>query len=236
MTNGTPLLQRKKRPEVFSKKARDWQSVVNGMSPVQKLVHLAMRMDSVDIDRTRTGLLKAMRRAYEDELTIQARRAGCDNRAGRLNNNDALTALNDAAGGDAESIVNTYNFDLAGAIVNIASETPSANRNTYVKRLMDWEDKRNTWKAGQIAGYTEGAARSMAQQDFFRFNNIGGTAELMPTEAVCPICQGWVNRGEVSLREAENNPPPYHANCPHLWETFPEQVPDDECADLWMGE
>lgn len=234
MTNGTTLLQRH-RP-VFGKKARDWQSVVDGMTDVQKLVHLAMRMDSVDIDRTRTGLLKAMRRAYEDELSIQARRAGCGNRTGRLDNNDSLTALSNAASGDAESIINTYNFDLSGAIINIAAETPNANRNTYVKRLGDWEEKRNAWKSEQIAGYTEGMARSIAQQDFFRFNNIGGTAELMPDQAVCPICQGWINRGEVSLREAENNPPPYHNGCPHLWETYPEQVPDGECVDLWMGE
>jgi hypothetical protein len=24
-------------------------------------------------------------------------------------------------------------------------------------------------------------------------------------------------------------------NCPHIWDTRPEQVAREECADLWMG-
>ena len=63
---------------------RDWQSVVGGMTEVQKLVHLAMRRDAVDEDGIRADLLKVRRRAYESELTIQARRVGCEGRSGHL--------------------------------------------------------------------------------------------------------------------------------------------------------
>lgn len=216
--------------------ARDWHSVVEGMTNVQKLVHLAMRRDDFDAERVRTELLKVRRRAYEDELSIQAARVGCPGRSGRLENGAILSGLNEMCAEEAVGIGNTYNYDLAGAILNIAAEMPTANRYVYAKRLQVWEEKRTSWKALQIAEWTEGTARSRAQQDFYMLNNIGGVAELMPKSAVCPVCIGWVERGEVSLREAENNPPPYHLFCPHLWQTDPDRVVKEECSLLWMGE
>ncbi|MCX7937951.1 MAG: hypothetical protein N2545_00745 [Thermoflexales bacterium] len=146
-----------------------------------------------------------------------------------------MSELNDMCREDAASIVNTYNYDLAAAIKAIGDQTPRANRNTYVKRLMDWDAKRSAWKLPQIALYTENSARAKAQQDFYRFNAVFGVAMLLPKQAQCPVCQGWIKRGEVSLREAEAHPPPYHVNCPHYWHTKPERVPRHECPMLWMG-
>lgn len=217
-------------------KGRDWQSVVSGMTNVQKMVHLAMRQDSVDEERIRTELVKVRRRAYEDELTNQAARVGCKKKTGRLGNNDQLTALNDASKEDAASITNTFNFDLAAAIINISTENPKANRQTYAKRLKEWEDKRAEWKAGQIAMFTEGSARSLAQQEFADRNDVEGYAELEPQTAAEEICQGWINRGQVPMKEAMKNPPPYHGNCPHRFRTYPEQASKEACDDLWMGE
>jgi len=215
---------------------RDWHSVVEGMTRVQKLVHLAMRQDDYDVDRIRIELLQVRRRAYEDELTLQARRVGCPGRSGRLENGPILSELNAMCAEEAAGIVNTYNYDLAGAVLNIFSEVPTANRYVYAKRLQAWEEKRSAWKGPQIAEYTEGSARSKAQQDFYTLNNIGGVAELLPKAAVCPVCIGWVERGEVPMREAQNNPGPWHPNCPHLWSTNPEKAPKEECPLLWMGE
>lgn len=229
---------RQRWPAIRELKQLDWQSLVQSeaFSNVMRLVHLAMRLDNFDEDRIRSDLLSSRRRAYENELTIQARRVGCSSRSGRLGNNESLTALNEDSKADAVSIVNTYNFDLAVAILNIKTETPTANRNTYVRRLGDWEEKRNAWKSEQIALNTEGTARAKAQADFYQFNAIDGVAELKPGQAAEPICQGWINRGEVPLREALNNPPPYHPNCPHVWRIKPERVAAGECAELWMGE
>lgn len=206
------------------------------MTDTQKLVHLAMRMDPVDEDRIRTELLQQARRAYEGELTIQAGRIGCPGRSGHLQNGPVLSEINDLCAEWAASIVNTYNYDLTGGILNIASEVPTANRNTYAKRLGTWHSKRDQWKSPQVGQYTEGAARSLAQQHFMQYNGALGTATLEPTEAVCPVCQGWVERGEVSLRVAMNHPPPYHTNCPHCWSTNPDRVAPDDCKLLWMGE
>jgi hypothetical protein len=213
----------------------DWQDLTAGMTNVQVLVHLAMRMDAYDEDQIRVELLRERRRAYEDELTIQAQRVGCPMRAGRLQNGAILTLLNEDSRRDSYSIVNTYNRDLAYAILNIAAEVPTANRFVYAKRLGAWEERRATWKNTQIALYTENSARAMAQQDFVQYNGTFGTAEMFPKVAVCPVCIGWVARGEVPLRVAMNNPPPYHVNCPHGWNVKPEAVAKEDCPDLWMG-
>jgi hypothetical protein len=205
------------------------------MTPVQKLVHLAMRLDDLAKDGIRVELLKARRLAFENELTIQARRVGCPGRQGRLENGSILSELNEASQGDAASIINTYNYDLAMAIVAVATETPTANRHIYARRLSRWEAKRNQWKVEQIAGWTEGSARSLAQKYFYQYNSIDGVAELTPTSAAEPVCAGWIARGQVPLAEAMGSPPPYHVGCPHAWRTIPGKVAKRECVELWLG-
>lgn len=217
---------------------RPWQTRVNDLeSRTTRLVHLAARMDVTDQSRLRESLLKAAVRAYADELTIQAARAGCPGRQGRLTTGAALTELNDKAKEDAASIVATYNYDLVSAIEHIKAQTPSANRNTYASRLAEWDLARNSWKSPQIAEYTEGYARSLAQRDFASMNNLGGVARLEPTTAKCEVCSGWIRRGDVPVREATANPPPYHPFCPHIFVTsYDPLVPKSECPLLWVGE
>jgi hypothetical protein len=182
---------------------RNWQALVNEMSPVMKLVHLAMRQDSFDEDQRRTELLRLRRRFYEDELTLQAARVGCKGRRGQLTNGVILSELNEMSRLDAASIANTFNYDLAASIVRIRSEAPRANRFVYASRLRQWDGKRNKWKSPQITLNTERTARAKAQQDFYEYNGRFGSAVLRPRTAVCPICQGWINRGEVPLRVAQ---------------------------------
>ena len=216
--------------------ARNWQATVDDLTDVGKLVHLMFRQDAYDVDRTRSELLRQRRQYYEAELTDQALRIGCPGRTGRLGNGAILSELNDISQRDATSIVNTYNADLANAIAYIRAEVPTANRFVYAKRLGEWEEKRASWKNAQIAQYTENTARTKAQQDFRQYNNAYGSAELLPKRAVCPVCQGWVNRGRVPLNIALNNPGPWHPNCPHLWSITYEKVAPTDCATLWMGQ
>ncbi len=215
---------------------RDWQALTGELSNVQKLVHLAVRMDSYDRDALALELTRSMRRAFEDELSIQAARVGCASRSGRLNNSPILSALNEVAKTKADSIVATFNYDLAAAVVQVRADAPKANRHVYASRLRAWDTKRNQWKSTQIAMDSDGTARSIAQSEFFAHNGRGGSAILQPRKAVCPICQGWINRKEVPLAVAQNNPPPYHPNCPHYWSTNPEKWAKESCPLLWMGE
>ena len=215
---------------------RLWQPVVDNFADVQKLVHLAARMDTYDVDRIRGELLRGRRRYYEAELTSQAARVGCPMMAGRLSNSAILAELEQQSQTDATGIVNTYNYDLAIAIQHIRVETPTANRFTYAAKLRGWESNRANWKNPQIAQHTELSARSRAQQDFYSRNApLMGMAVLEPRTAVCPICQGWINRGEVPIQVAKNNPPPYHNGCPHWFNIKPEKIPMTTCRFLWMG-
>lgn len=215
---------------------RDWQSVVAQLTDVQKLVHLAMRMDSTNVEQLRGTLLKQRRLAYEDELVIQARRIGCGNQMARLVAGPALNRLNDMSKRDAESIVATYDYDLAFAIRTIGNEVPTANRHVYASRLSQWEASRASWKNQQVAEFTENSARAMAQQDFYDQNRPNGVAVLLPKSGVCPICKGWIERGRVDARVATHHPPPYHPNCPHVWDFNWDKFSREQCEILWMGE
>jgi len=206
------------------------------MSNVQRLVHLAARWDIVDEENWRGDILRKMRTAYDEELTIQANRAGCPGRRGQLRNGPLLSALNDTAQQHAASVVNTYNYDLALMILNVGRETPRANRFTYAKRYREWSAARSSWKNPQINLMSMTWARTKAQQDFVDQNGRMGSAQLWPRTAVCPICQGWIARGTVPMAVALNNPPPYHVNCPHTWALQSGKIARDQCPDLWMGE
>jgi hypothetical protein len=227
--------------------AREWRGLVAGMTNVQKLVHSALQLDPFDEESIRTELLQMRREAYEAELNDQARRVGCPGRSAHLRNGPILGRLDDDSREDAASIVNTYNYDLAVAILAVDADAPAAGRNVYARRLRDWEAKRNAWKGPLVEQYTRGSARGEAQRDFHRLNEriaggglaayaLPGWAELQPKSAVCPICIGWVARGRVPLEVAMDNPANWHPNCPHWWDVHPRVFSADECALLWMGE
>ncbi len=217
---------------------RDWQKLTNsdGFSNVMRLVHLAMRQDATDEQALRTELLKARRSEYEATLTELATGLGCTGRQGRLGEGPILSQLNETSEADAKSIVNTYNYDLAIAVIAIRTEVPTANRHVYAKRLQTWETNRDKWKNEQISLNTNLTARSLAQADFMANNPVEGTARLVgPDPAAEPICQGWLNRGNVPMETALANPSPFHFNCPHSWEYRLKKLKKSECKDLWMG-
>lgn len=215
---------------------RDWEQKVTELSNVGILTHLAMRLDTVDQDRLRVQLLAQRKRIYEDELSIQAERAGCGARRARLGNNASLTLLSEASERDAESIIATYNYDLTIAIQAIRTEVPRANRFTYAKRLREWEMARNRWKLPQIAEYTEASARTQAQKDFISFNDAQGEAKLIPEEAAEPVCQGIIRRGWMPMATAMGFTVPVHVNCPHIWQTRYKRLSKSECGELWLGQ
>lgn len=216
--------------------AREWQPLVDDSANVIKLVHLAARFDSFDVEELRVEISRKRRLAYEQELEIQAARVGCPGRRARLTNNSIISEINEESKRDAASIVNTYNFDLATQLIKVRSETPTANRNTYASRLRPWKDARAKWKDPQINEWSTNTAVARAQTDFHDINSTFGTAQLRPRKAVCPICIGWINRGDVPVRVATNNPPPYHLNCPHFWKFDTEKIARQDCPLLWMGE
>ena len=216
---------------------RNWRFLIDDLPDVQKLVHLAMRQDRTDIQNIRSSLVKARRREYENTLNGLAKEAGCE-RSAMVSEGEILNEINALSKRDAESMTNTYNYDLGIAIIAIAKKTPTANRHVYAHRLSTWDTNRSEWKNAQVATNTVLTSKALAQRDFARFNtNIEGTAILVgPFPAAEPICEGWHRRGQVSIAVANANPSPFHPNCPHFWEQRIKKLGRDDCNDLWMGQ
>lgn len=216
----------------------NWQALIQseGFTNVMRLVHLAVRMDSVNEDAYRAELVRTRRKAYEAAITEMAEEAGCD-RAGLLGEGPILTELNEASQRDASSIVNTYNYELGLAIIAIKEEVPKANRNTYVSRLRKWEQSRARWKDAQIAANTTLSARQKAQRDFININRVEGTVELLgPDPAAEPVCQAALDMGRVPVEVANGIDMPAHLNCVHIWGSYKlDKLTGQECADLWLG-
>lgn len=209
---------------------------LSNLSDTQRLVHLAARMTDDDVERIRQEILDVSRRAFEEEMTIQAREFGCEGNIGRLTTGPELTELNNQALRDAKSIVNTYNKDLTSAIKSVYAENKYANRNYYAKYLGKWDQARATRKSTQIAQFSESVGRKNAQAAFTKLNGLMGVATLVPSRAVCPVCIGWVARGQIPLAEAMDESPPYHTNCPHFFQLSYSGNEDIPCEDLWMGQ
>jgi len=214
----------------------DWTTLRDQMSAVQQWIFLVARYDSVDEERIRADLLSMRRKAYNDELTIQAQHVGRPGQVGRLGNGTILSALNDDSERDAKSIANTYNYFLGLGIILAGRLARRGNRTYYAKAIRDWQPTYWAWKDPIITVTTDKSARAMALEDFYRFNaSAMGTAKLEPRSAVCPVCVGWIARGVVPLYVALANPASFHVNCPHYWDTRPEKVSPEECPNLWMG-
>jgi len=194
--------------------AQPWQALFAQLSPVGQFAHGAAMADDTSEQMTRAELTAERSRAYEKELQTQGRQVGCDQYRGQLSIGPEWVSLDSQSVTDARSITNTYNRDLARQINKIRRDVPRANRNTYAKRVRDWSRERDVWKDKQVRTQAANGARAQAQKDFYQNNGLTeGTAVLRPRTAVCPVCQGFINRGEVPVNVATGNPPPYHPSC-----------------------
>jgi len=216
---------------------RNPDTLTGRMTPVQYIVYSAAQEGDAQARAMSRELAEMRRLAFNDELTTLNYAAGCYARAGNVRDPTLLRRLQVESDEDAAGIVNTFNYDLAAAILRIGQEYPQANRAVYAARLREWRNTRETWKAGQIVRHTELTARAAAQSEFRRRNEgLLKKARLQPASAKCPVCIGWIKRGDVPAYVAVRYPPPYHTNCPHFFEFTSAKLKPGECATLWNGE
>ena len=214
----------------------DWNALLGQMNAMQRLTHFAARWGFIKEEQLRVQLLSVRRKAYEAELGTQAGNVGCAGRAGRLTNDSITGLLNEASNRDAQSISNTFNYFLAVEILRAGETNPRGGPLYYARTISAWAPTYWQWKYPQITQVAELTARAMAQQDFYRINGAAlGSAKLEPQSAVCPVCLGWIARGAVPLRVALAAPPPYHPNCPHIFQITAKHVAKEDCPLLWMG-
>lgn len=208
---------------------------VDALTNVGKLVHLAMRYDSVMVDRIAATLFDKMRQHYVDAVSSMARSVGCRKTA-HLSDSPELEQLRQNARAHAESIANTYNFDLTFAIETVRRESPRANRFTYSSRLATWEQTRAAWKDAQIALMTYQFATQLGKEHFMEHNagivNTEG-AILVPRRAAEANCQALIDAGVHPVDVIRQIPMPLHYNCVHQWRIVKGDTPD--CNQIWVG-
>lgn len=222
------------------RESRDWHSLVNQMSYVQRLVHLAFRQVDADVREWRNQLFGVMRAAFAEAIQAEIVAVGCPN-PGRIvvREGAELRIIAHRAQTVAEGIVNTYNYDLAHEILRIGEEVRTANRNTYTARLYRWDAARKGWKYAQIAETETAWAINMGKDAFHTYNSdIPAQAEVVPNKTQCPICAEYV-RGNPYPSMAELYRRcilPAHPYCPHHGRVIPSGKPSPEtCRQLWRG-
>lgn len=211
------------------------------MADLVDSVYLICSMTEDDERELADDLFGRARDVYEetlDDLIASVNRTG----SGRLTDSGELSALKDHARQSAASIRATFNRDLLRALEHSVDEwvsnhdsTEGMNRAWLAKQVREWEAARSEWKSAQIAITEDTATIDRARAEFFARNPMQGKARVLPDDAVCAICQGYVARGWVSLAQSDAFTLPVHPNCPH-WvevEVTGEAPPDDE---LWRGE
>lgn len=208
-----------------------WQEMVAGFSRVMALVHLAMRMNDFDIESLYDEMFKARKTEFDDAVSDYLAQMDCGGKA-YLKAGPEMKLMKAQTRLESEGIANTYNRDLAKAILDIRKSVSKANRHTYVSQLRTWEAARRIWKLTQISLSTILTSRDQALKAFSDRNGLTPDVELHPKQAAEPVCQGWINRGVVSYQVAKNNPSPYHVGCLHYWRP---KFAKGDCKNLWTG-
>jgi len=215
------------------------RQAIAGLTDVQRLVHLAMRLTDPDVEEMYSFLFNRGRLIYEDTLNKMAEQIGCPGKKARLTNSAVLNELSLLYRSHATSIIATYNYDLVGALIGIYKQNPYSNRYTYAKYITEWEEQRKDWKAPQIALMTAQYAQNMAIGHFALYNqfNIGyGTFDGPDDEITCPICKDLLDRNPYSLAHFHYLEVPVHVNCRHHLKLHLQKATPEQCQRLWMGE
>lgn len=221
------------------KERRNWRAVVDQMTDVQKLAHLAGRWIEDDVDTWRKRIFASGRAVYEETIREEVKALGCMD-PGRviLQEGAEVKELSSRAQWAAESIVNTYNYDLAQQILQIAKDAPRANRHVYGSRIWTWHEARKPQKAQQVQMVEQAWAMNRAKEAFHQYNAILAQAEVFPYPTVCPVCAEYVAGNPYSsmdelYRRCEL---PRHAGCPHHGRPLLDRkLTREECAGLWIG-
>ena len=221
-------------------KALDWRPLVDGMTDIQKKVHLSMRHTDDDVRIWRETLMKQVRDNYAETIRQEVVGIGCPD-PGRVYVREGaeLKAISNHAGEVSKGIVNTYNYDLARVIVQIGEAHPRANRNVYAANLWPWEAARDETKNQIIQEAEVGWAVNTAKQAFHAHNaEIRGMAEVVPYPTVCPVCAEYVKGNPYSSMDAlyRKCTLPAHPRCVHSGQLVKDRkLSREECRGLWTG-
>ncbi len=216
-------------------RSRQWESLTDDFSEVMDLALSRMRWGAIEVSQFEAEISQLMTAEITEQIGEELAVIGCGARSAHVTSPTILENIQREAHTAAVSIVDTYNRDLAYAIQAIRTETETANRNTFIKRLSEWADAREQWKNDQISQMAIIGAKSYAVREFVRQNKVTAQAYVGgPRPAAEEECQALID-GEPY--DADKLPAefPIHINCPHYWDIREAQTALD-CEEVWAGE
>lgn len=227
---------------------RDWETLREQMSDVQRRAFDAARAVGADESLWRDTLFQANYDTVATTFSNLVGRHGCG--GAQVTVGDKVrSVVRDAARESAGSIANTWNYDLAQAILAIGRQAPRANLRTYRSRLFgdtpnsihagfdNWASNRGIQKMAQIWTTETGQAINASTELFYRRNpRLDGQARIIPQAAGCPVCQGLVagNPYQSARAAYAAGDLPVHPGCVHTVE--PGRVLAEDCSEVWRGE
>lgn len=214
--------------------SRQVNRLTDEFTEVMTLVYNRLRWGAVEQSQFEATIYQMMVAEVEAQIGEELAVIGCS-RSADLTNPVILNNLRQTAQRDALSIVETFNRDLAYAIRAIRTETETANRSVFIKRVGDWAAAREGWKNDQIASMAVSGAKNYAVKEFVRRNRVEAKAFVSgPRPAAEEECQTLID-GEPY--DANRLPAefPLHQGCVHGWELRDVEVPMS-CEEVWAGE
>lgn len=189
-------------------------------------------------DRTffQNYLLEIMSASWRRGVSDEAHAFGCPYAFGKPPSGSDLEALTTIANSDTDSIVSTFNRDLARYVEKLVSANPTqTDWRFFSGQIEAWIAARNAWKNQQIALNAETRAREMGRQRFWQMNRVQGKFKAYPLTSVCPICVFIISAGTVDQAFVDEHPLPAHINCTHEYRVVnatPRTIP---CDLMWLG-
>jgi hypothetical protein len=192
-------------------------------------------MQQEDIQALAADLERQVRIEYVRTVQRLLTLHGCQKTA-QIADARSLTWIAEYARATSEGIARTYNRELSNKIRTLYTANPRGNRFYYMRGLDTWTRQRNGYKTASIALNTMTAARSYAQDRFYRENTIGGRFRPVGPPPVCKICIRIFAKGPLTWEECQKpaNRFPAHVGCPHKHEIMvPTRIRD--CDSAWTG-
>ena len=207
-------------------------AIAKDLTYVQRLVDSLVRMGQPDIDALHAHLFEQARFDFAAGMRAELERLGL--RAGliRVTDERVLAMLDQRARFAAESIANTYNRDLERQLARIGEAIPTANRQTYMAGLREWEADRIAARTPGISVTEFTTTHNTMQREFVQRNGLEGRGRVAPPEAAEHICEELVGQGWMPLDEAHQLDLPAHVRCIHFIEA---EYDAPDTGLLWTG-
>lgn len=228
------------QPIAIRRTEQEWQEVLGDFDSFQYQVFEAAQRTDDDTEILAARLFDIAIWIYAQTLITQAAIFGVYVSQVSLTNPELLALIEQQIWESASSIVNTYNYDLAHAIQNLAEIYIDLDAWVYAQQLFGpngWWDERRKWKDSQI-GVTETWRQiNQAIGGFYQRNPALpiAYAEVVPYAAVCPDCDALVMGNPYPPERIVGlaNMLPLHINCPHYVRVVPSGRAQ---GPLWLGE